>query len=42
MKLPFLFQQGYGGNAYDFSKDLSTFIYARPSGHADLYYLSQR
>jgi serine/threonine protein kinase/Tol biopolymer transport system component len=42
MKLPFRFQQGYGGNAYDFSKDLSTFIYARPSGHADLFYLSQR
>jgi Tol biopolymer transport system component len=42
MKLPFAFQQGYSGNAYDFSKDLSTFVYARPSGHADLYYLSQR
>lgn len=42
MKLPFAFRQGYAGNAYDFSKDLSTIVYARPSGHADLYYLSQR
>jgi Tol biopolymer transport system component len=42
MKLPFSFQQGYAGNAYDFSKDLSTIVYARPNGHADLYYLSQR
>jgi hypothetical protein len=23
------------GNAYDFSKDLSTIIYGRPGGHAD-------
>ena len=42
MKLPFLFRQGYMGNAYDFSNDLSTVVYARPGGHADLYYLSQR
>jgi hypothetical protein len=42
MKLPFSFQQGYDGNAYDFTKDLSTIVYARPNGHADLYYLSQR
>src|SRR5262249_33566668 len=42
VKLPFAFRQMYGGNAYDFSKDLSTIIYARPSGQADLYYLSQR
>jgi len=41
VKLPFAFRQGYSGNAYDFSKDLSTVIYARPSGHADLYLLSQ-
>lgn len=42
VKLPFAFRLGYSGNAYDFSKDLSTVIYARPSGHADLYLLSQR
>jgi hypothetical protein len=42
MKLPFAFRQGYSGNAYDFSKDLSTVVYTRPSGHADLYYMSPR
>ena len=40
--LPFAFPEGYGGNAYDFSKDLSTIVYARPGGHADLYFLAQR
>jgi dipeptidyl aminopeptidase/acylaminoacyl peptidase len=42
LKLPFAFRQGYSGNAYDFSKDLSTVVYARPGGQADLYYLSQK
>lgn len=42
LKLPFAFRQGYSGNAYDFSKDLSTVVYARPGGQADLYFLSQR
>jgi len=42
VKLPFAFSQGYSGDAYDFSKDLSTVIYARPGGHADLYLLSQK
>jgi Tol biopolymer transport system component len=42
MKLPFTFRQSEVGNAYDFSKDLSTVVYARPGGHADLYYMSQR
>ena len=42
VKLPFAFRQGFSGNAYDFSKDLSTVVYARPSGQADLYYLGQR
>jgi Tol biopolymer transport system component/predicted Ser/Thr protein kinase len=42
VKLPFAFHQLYGGNAYDFSKDLSTVVYARPGGQADLYFLSQR
>ena len=42
LKLPFAFRQGYSGNAYDFSKDLSTVVYARPAGHADLYLLNQK
>jgi Tol biopolymer transport system component len=42
IKLPFAFRQGYGGNAYDFSKDLSSIVYARPGGQADLYLLSRR
>jgi eukaryotic-like serine/threonine-protein kinase len=42
IKLPFAFRQSYAGNAYDFSKDLSTVVYARPGGQADLYFLSQR
>jgi hypothetical protein len=33
---------GDAGNAYDFSKDLSTIVYARPGGHLDLYLLSQK
>jgi hypothetical protein len=40
VKLPFAFRRGYSGNAYDFSKDLSTIVYARPGGQADLYFLS--
>jgi len=40
LKLPFTFRQGYSGNAYDFSKDLSTVVYARPNGQSDLYRLS--
>jgi len=42
VKLPFAFRQSYSGNAYDFPKDLSTVVYARPGGHADLYLLGQR
>lgn len=42
LKLPFTFRQDYAGNAFDFSKDLSTVIYARPHGQADLYLLSQK
>jgi len=44
LRLPFTFSlsYGYGGIAYDFSRDLSTIIYARPGGHADLYLLSQQ
>ena len=29
-------------NAYDFSRDLSTLFDARPGGHADFYFLSQK
>jgi hypothetical protein len=38
LKVPFAFPLHYaGGNAYDFSRDLSPIVYARPGGHADLY-----
>jgi serine/threonine protein kinase/Tol biopolymer transport system component len=43
LKVPFTFPLDYGGaNGYDFSRDLSTIVYARPGGHADLYLLSQK
>ena len=42
MKLPFAFPLVSGGNAYDFSSDLSTIVYARAGGHADIYLLSQK
>jgi serine/threonine protein kinase len=43
LKVPFTFPLRYGdGNAYDFSRDLSTIVFARPGGHADLYLLSQK
>ncbi len=43
LKVPFAFPLAYGGgNGSDFSRDLSTIIYARPNGHADLYLLSQK
>jgi Tol biopolymer transport system component/predicted Ser/Thr protein kinase len=43
LKVPFAFPLTYAnGNAYDFSRDLSTIVYARPGGHADLYLLSQK
>jgi hypothetical protein len=42
LQVPFVFSLNYGGNAYDFSRDLSTIVYARPGGHADLYLLSQK
>ena len=42
LKVPFAFPLDYAGHAgYDFSRDLSTIVYARPTGHADLYFLSQ-
>ena len=42
LTLPFAFPLSFGGNAYDFTRDLTTVVYARPSGHADLYLLSQK
>jgi serine/threonine protein kinase/Tol biopolymer transport system component len=42
LKLPFAFPLVSGGNAYDFSSDLSTVIFARAGGHADIYLLSQK
>jgi serine/threonine protein kinase len=43
LKIPFTFPLRYeGGNAYDFSRDLSTIVFARPGGHSDLYLLSQK
>jgi len=43
LKVPFAFPLMYrGGNAYGFSRDLSTIVYARLGGHADLYLLSQK
>ena len=43
LEVPFTFPTVYkGGNGYDFSRDLSTIVYARPGGHADLYLLSQK
>jgi hypothetical protein len=43
IQLSFAFRQSYSGlgNAYDFSKDLSTVVYTRPSGHADIYLLKE-
>jgi hypothetical protein len=42
LKLPFAFRQDYAGNAYDFSPDLSTIVYASPGGQANLYLLSRK
>lgn len=41
-EFPFSLRPDYVGNAYDISRDLSTVVYARPGGHADLYRLSQK
>jgi hypothetical protein len=34
--------EDYYGNAYDIARDLSTIVYAHPSGQADLYLLSRK
>jgi len=41
LTLPFNFPLSYSGNAFDFSPDLSTVVYARPGGQAEFYLLSQ-
>jgi len=43
LKVPFAFPAYYASHAgYDFSRDLSTIVYAHPGGHADLYLLGQK
>ncbi|MGC2732498.1 MAG: protein kinase [Candidatus Acidiferrales bacterium] len=42
LTLPFAFPLVSGGNAYDYSRDLTTVVYARAGGHGDLYLLSQK
>jgi serine/threonine protein kinase/Tol biopolymer transport system component len=42
LKVPFAFSLSYDTNASDFSRDLSTIVYARPGGNADLYLLNQQ
>jgi Tol biopolymer transport system component len=37
---PFAVREDFGGNAFAISDDLSVMVYARPSGHEDLYFLS--
>jgi serine/threonine protein kinase/WD40 repeat protein len=41
LKLPFSFRLYYYGNAFDYSRDLSSIVYSRPGGEADFYFLSQ-
>ncbi len=40
--LPFVFPLSHSGNGYDFSRDLSTVVYIRPGGHAELYLASPK
>jgi serine/threonine protein kinase/Tol biopolymer transport system component len=42
LKFPFTFSSQSFGNSYDFSRNLSTVVYARSGGNADLYLLSQK
>jgi Tol biopolymer transport system component len=41
LKLPFALREDYDGNAFVVSRDLSSIVYARPGGSADLYLLAQ-
>jgi hypothetical protein len=40
LKIPFAFPLIYKGNGFDFSRDLSTIVYAQPGGQHDLYFLN--
>jgi hypothetical protein len=40
LKVPFAFAFEFNGNAYDYSRDLSTIIFSQPTMQADLYLLS--
>jgi serine/threonine protein kinase len=40
LRFPFAFSLVYRGNAFDFSPDLSTVVYVRPGGQADLYLMA--
>ena len=42
LRVPFAYAQSYDTNASDFTLDLSTIVYARPGGNADLYLLKQQ
>jgi serine/threonine protein kinase/Tol biopolymer transport system component len=43
LKVPFMFPPWYADHAaYNFSRDLSTIVYAHPRGQANLYLLSQK
>jgi serine/threonine protein kinase/WD40 repeat protein len=41
LELPFALSFHYQASGYDFARDLSTIVYARPGGQADLYFMSQ-
>ena len=42
LKLPFVLREDYNGNAFIVSRDLTSIVFARPGGHDDLYFLSQK
>jgi len=42
LKVPVAIRQDYDGNAFTVSQDLSSVVFARPSGHEDLYLLTQK
>jgi hypothetical protein len=40
LRVPFAFPLAFEGNAYDFTRDLSTIIFTEPNMQADVYLLS--
>jgi len=42
LKMAFALREDYNGNDYTVSLDLATVVFARPNGHQDLYFLSQK